>query len=56
VGGRGLASFVARAVQRYATAANDEEWMTLLGLLNRSADPGATCVRRALAYALQDAA
>jgi hypothetical protein len=48
-----LARYVSRAVQRYATAASDEEWITLIGLLNRSPDPGATCLQRAIAYALQ---
>ena len=51
-----LAAYVTRTVQRYATAASDEEWITLMGLLNRSPDPGMTCLQRAFAYALREAA
>jgi len=48
-----LATYVNRAIRRYANAASDEEWITLIGLLNRTQDPGAVCLQRALAYALQ---
>jgi len=34
-----------------AAAASDEEWVTLMVPLNRSPDPGATCLQRAFAYA-----
>ena len=44
-------SCVTQTVQRYAATASDEEWVTLMGLLNRSPDPGATCLKRAFAYA-----
>jgi hypothetical protein len=46
-----LAACVTQTVQRYAATASDEEWVTLMGLLNRSPDPGATCLQRAFAYA-----
>ena len=46
-----LAACVTQSVQRYASTASDEEWVTLMGMLNRSQDPGATCLRRAFAYA-----
>lgn len=46
-----LAACVTQTVQRYASTASDEEWVTLMGLLNRSQDPGATCLKRAFAYA-----
>ncbi len=49
--GLDLASYVTQTVQRYAASATDEEWVTLMGLLNRSPDPGATCLQRAFAYA-----
>lgn len=49
-----LGAYVARSVQRYASAASDEEWVTLLGLLNRAADPGGVCLKRALAHALAE--
>jgi hypothetical protein len=49
--GLDLAACVTQTVQRYASTASDEEWITLMGMLNRSQDPGATCLKRAFAYA-----
>jgi hypothetical protein len=51
--GLNLATYVTQAVQRYAIEASDEEWVTLMGLLNRSPDPGTTCLNRALEHALR---
>jgi len=52
--GLGLGAYVTQAVQRYANEASNEEWATLMGLLNRAADPGAVCIRRALESALRE--
>ena len=52
--GVGLGAYVGQMVQRYATEASDEEWMTLMGALNRSPDPGATCLKRAFEYELRN--
>jgi len=49
--GLGLGAFVALAVQRYAERASDEEWITLMGVLGRSADPGLAFIKRALTLA-----
>jgi hypothetical protein len=51
---RGLevGAFAAAAVRRYASEASDEEWVMLLGAMNRDPDPGIVCFKRALAYAL----
>ncbi len=49
--GLDLAACVTQTIQRYASTASDQEWVTLMGLLNRSPDPGATCLQRAFAYA-----
>jgi hypothetical protein len=49
-----LAAFVTQTVQRYVNEASDEEWITLMGLLNRSQDPGATCLARAFEYGLRN--
>jgi len=46
-----LGTFAARAVRRYAEA-SDEEWITLLGELARSDDPGLAFLRRALVHAM----
>lgn len=52
--GLDLAAYITQAARRYANEASDEEWITLMGLLNRSPDPGATCLQRAFAFVLQD--
>ena len=44
-----LGECITQTVQRYVSEATDEEWTTLMGLLNRSHDPGVTCLRRAFA-------
>lgn len=46
--GTDLASYARTAVQRYAAEASNEEWITLMGLLGRTGDPGLVCLRRAL--------
>jgi len=51
--GLDLATYVTQAVQRYASEASDEEWVTLMSLLNRSPDPGTTCLQRAFEHALR---
>jgi hypothetical protein len=53
VNGVELGTFAAAALRRYAAEASDEEWITLMGALSRSPDPGAMCLKRALAHALQ---
>jgi hypothetical protein len=44
--------FAAGAVRQYAAQASDEEWVTLLGAMNRDPDPGMVCFKRALAHAV----
>lgn len=46
-----LGTFAALAVRRYALEASNEEWVTLMGAMDRSKDPGLTCLKRALVYA-----
>jgi hypothetical protein len=52
--GVGLAAYARAAVQRYAANASDEEWITLMGQIGQSTDPGSTCLRRAFEFALRD--
>ena len=49
--GLDLAACVTQTVQRYTHEASDEEWVTLLGLMNRTNDPGAVCLKRAFEHA-----
>ena len=48
-----MGAYVGQMVQRYATETSDEEWITLMGALNRSQDPGATCLKRAFKHGLR---
>ncbi|MDX2237289.1 MAG: hypothetical protein NW203_06975 [Hyphomonadaceae bacterium] len=43
--------FATASLRRYAAAAGDEEWVTLLGQMGKSADPGSVFLRRGLAWA-----
>lgn len=45
--GLSLAAYTRTAVQRYVAAASDEEWITLMGQIGRTADPGGICLKRA---------
>lgn len=49
--GLDLAACVTQTVQRYTHEASDEEWVTLIGLMNRASDPGAICLKRAFEHA-----
>ena len=49
--GLDLAACVTQTLQRYAHEASDEEWVTLIGLMNRANDPGAICLKRAFEHA-----
>ena len=53
--GRSLGDCAASAVRRFAAEASDEQWVSLMGALARANDPGAVCLKQALAYALEGA-
>lgn len=46
-----LGAHAARAMRQYADAASDDEWLTLIGAMNRADDPAIVYMRRALAHA-----
>lgn len=48
-----LGEFARTAVQRYASAASDEEWVTALGQMGRTQAPGIELLRRALIWMLK---
>ena len=51
--GSDLGTYAAAAVNRYASEAPDEEWVSLMGAMNRAQDPGSAYLERALAFALR---
>jgi len=48
--GLDLGAYTAAAVNRFASAAPDEEWVSLIGAMSRASDPAATFLELALAY------
>jgi hypothetical protein len=54
--GVSLAAYTRAAVQRYVAAASDEEWITLMGQIGRTADPGGICLKRAFESVIARAA
>ncbi|MEX2319590.1 MAG: hypothetical protein WD626_07030 [Bauldia sp.] len=50
--GVSLGTFAAWAIRQYADNAAADEWTTLMGALDRSEDPGVTCLQRAFGYVL----
>lgn len=50
--GLSLGSYATWAVRHFADTAPDDEWTQLMGALDRAADPGAACLKRAFGYAL----
>jgi hypothetical protein len=55
VDGLQLGTLAANAVERYTAEASDEEWITLMGALARSEDPGLTWLKRALLHVTRGA-
>ena len=51
--GLDLVTFSQDAVRAYAARASEEEWVTLLGQIGKSADPAAIFIKRAFVSAIQ---
>lgn len=51
--GEALGEYASASVERFASGAQDEDWLTLLSALNRAADPGAVCLRRMIDWAIE---
>ena len=45
-------AYAAAAVGRFVTEANDQEWLSLIGIMARDTDPAGVFLRRALARGL----
>ena len=48
--GISVGAYAPSAVRRFADGATDEEWVSLLGAMGRTDDPGSVCLQRAFAY------
>ena len=45
--------FIAQSVARFSSDASDEDWVSLIGAMGRTEDPGVACVRAMLEFALR---
>lgn len=53
--GEGLTpgAFAARAVQVFSDQASDEDWVSLIGVMGQTTDPGQACLRKMVEFALR---
>lgn len=49
--GLDVGAYTARAVARYASEASGDDWVTLMGAMNRARDPALVFLRHAIAHA-----
>ena len=54
--GLDIGACAANAVNRYAAEASDGEWLTLMGVLGRTGDPGLAYLKRAIAFCANERA
>lgn len=45
-----IGAYAQSAVRRFADGASDDEWVSLIGAMGRTDDPGTVCLQRAFAY------
>jgi len=45
--------FAAQAVQVFSTLASNEDWVSLIGAMGRTSDPGQACLRKMVEFALR---
>ncbi len=53
--GEGLTpgGFTAQAVQMFSNQASDEDWVSLIGVMGQTTDPGQACLRKMVEFALR---
>lgn len=45
--------FAAQSVRIFSGRASDEDWVSLIGVMGQSADPGQVCLKRMVEFALR---
>lgn len=45
--------FAAEAVARFSSQASDEDWVSLIGVIGQTDDPGRVCLRKMIEFALK---
>ncbi len=48
--------FAAQAVGSFSSRASDEDWVSLIGVMGRTAEPGQACLKGMVEFALRPAA
>lgn len=48
-----LGEFAAQAVQVFSAQAADDDWVSLIGVMGRTQDPGQVCLRKMVEFALR---
>jgi hypothetical protein len=51
--GLSAGEFAAQAVQMFSTQASDEDWVSLIGVMGQTADPGQVCLKKMVEFALR---
>ncbi|WP_027132687.1 hypothetical protein [Geminicoccus roseus] len=46
-------AFAAQAVALFAGQASDEDWVSLIGVMGQTTDPGQACLKKMVEYALR---
>jgi hypothetical protein len=46
-------AFAAQAVGLFAEGASDEDWVSLIGVMGQTTDPGQACLKRMIEHALR---
>ena len=47
--------FAAQAVALFSNQASDEDWVSLIGVMGQTADPGQVCLKKMVEFALRPA-
>jgi hypothetical protein len=50
--GETLGEYASASVRLFSNAANDDDWVAMMGAMARTEDPGAICLRRMLEWAI----
>ncbi|MHB2208035.1 hypothetical protein [Methylobacterium sp. CM6257] len=46
-------AFAARAVRLFSDAASDADWVSMIGVMGQTSEPGLACLRRMVEFALK---
>lgn len=51
--GETAGAFAARAVRLFSDSASDEDWVSMIGVMGQTTEPGMACLRRMVEFALR---